>query len=188
MGDDPEKLLERLMEWKEKATKLYRLGDYELGSGMLRQVSFDIVRFKRARAFPRLVSSGGQPFVDNIAELIFITSLNAAHLDIIAHGGEATSPYVSIETRRSIIEHLLKAAKTCIKPGYWESDSIWKPTNVQLAKLHFRRATYLMLCEGISRSRSVLMHMKRALGYALNDSVLLEAQKNVVRWAGSEGR
>jgi hypothetical protein len=76
-----------------------------------------------ATAWDALVIRGGQVFVDNLAELLFVLSLNAAHAAIMENALRAANPMGTVNTSNmymTIIESYLDVATKCIQPGFWK--------------------------------------------------------------------
>tara|TARA_R110002003_G_scaffold141_18_gene12995 strand:- start:7022 stop:7465 length:444 start_codon:yes stop_codon:yes gene_type:complete len=140
-----------------------------------------------ATAWDTLVVRGGQVFVDKLAELLFVLSLNAAHAAIMAYGPRAANPMVTVnirETYKAVIESYLDVATRCIQPGFWEVGTTWTPTRVQLAKLHFRRAIEISTWGSIEETPAVLANIERAEHYAPNDPSIMEFKHTVMASLG----
>jgi hypothetical protein len=140
-----------------------------------------------ATAWDALVVRGGQVFVDKLAELLFVLSLNAAHAAIMAYSPSAANPMVTVKTRetyKAVIECYLDAATGSIQPGFWDEGTTWTPTRVQLAKLHFRRAVYLSTWGSIEETPAVLANIERAEHYAPNDPSIMEFKHAVMASLG----
>jgi hypothetical protein len=186
-GGEPQTIIKKLTDMKEDATKLFRSGNWEQASARWADATFEIIRMQSATAWDALVVRGGQVFVDKLAELLFVLSLNAAHAVIMAYSPSAANPMVTVKTRetyKAVIECYLDAATGCIQPGFWEEGITWTPTRVQLAKLHFRRAVYLSTWVGIEEAPAVLANIERAEHYAPNDPSIVELRDTVLERLG----
>ena len=181
-GSEPKKVVDKLLADKAEANQAYNSAHHERAAGMWANVGLKINRLWRSSSCDFLVSRGGQAFVDKLAETLFLVVLNAANALTQLYGPIATDvrvPQELRETRQTMVEYLLSAAQASVQPDYWNEGTTWAPSDVQLAKLHYRLATYNLFWGGPSNLAAVTHHIKKALEYAPNDRNILAMQEQI---------
>jgi hypothetical protein len=100
-GGDPNAIVDKLRAEKEEGTRIYKSGMHLRAGSIWAGVSADITRMQNSCAWDRLVACGGPIFVDNLAELLFLATLNAAQAVIGVYGDEVTGVQNQLKHQRS---------------------------------------------------------------------------------------
>jgi hypothetical protein len=132
----------------------------------------------------QLVSCGGQPFLDTLAEVQFTVCLNGAHIynttlamkPVPVHSSDPEAAVIF-----SVAARTYCLAEECLQPGFWRPGYTWRPSNTQLAKLRYRQTVYLRLEDDVSKMQLAIMAIKEAMDLLPHDKSISDEAAKVVR-------
>jgi len=119
-----------------------------------------------------LVIQGGEDFINTIAELHFLTTLNRIQCALKKYGPLMADPNNRTKAV-GMIDAPIVGAEVIMRAGYWKEGHTFRPSDTHLAKLRFRQAYFLRLAATTGHATSsspdgpVLVEALQAIGDAL---------------------
>jgi hypothetical protein len=172
-------VLNRTIELKELGNRLFCEGILDKACLAWQDAALEIDIIQRGTSWRGLVKKGGEPFVNQLAELYFLLRLNIVHLVLPRmEAGEFNAHLLAKDS----LEH----AEISLKQRYWGTAIEWQPTDAQMAKLRYRAAVYARLTDDPNNIETALRTISQAMALAPNDPMLEKEQRNILafrdRW------
>lgn len=153
-------MLKSLESKKDERIGFYRKGDLIQISMLWAEVSMKVASLRRGKSWDELQRTGGDSFIESIADLPFKTDLNVAQATIKVRDmtfsmlGKGRS---NLELQRDMAECGLKMSADAAAPGYWRDGYIWECFDVLRAKLLYRRAMCVRIWGTIDEAEDACM-------------------------------
>ena len=178
-------MLKSLESKKDERIGFYRKGDLIQISMLWAEVSMKVASLRRGKSWDELQRTGGDSFIESIADLPFKTDLNVAQATIKVRDmtfsmlGKGRS---NLELQRDMAECGLKMSADAAAPGYWRDGYIWECFDVLRAKLLYRRAMCVRIWGTIDEAEDACMFLRKALELVPDDPVMLQERRNLMKW------
>lgn len=181
----PDQVLKSLESKKDEGLGFYRKGDFIQASMLWAEVSMEVASLRRGKTWDKLQRTGGDSFIESIADLQFKTGLNVAQATIKVRdmtfrmlGKSRSNP----ELQRDMAECGLKMSADAAAPGYWRDGYTWECSDVLRVKLLYRRAMCVRMWGTIDEAEDACMFLRKALELVPDDPVMLQERRNLMKW------
>jgi hypothetical protein len=184
--NDPHSLIGSMKANKECGATLYREGRLIEAISTWAGDMHEIDRMRESASWDKLIKIGGEPWIDQIAELQCSLGLNTALASIVFWGPESKNESIALsfrETDRDLILVSLEKSSRCAEPGHWKEGYTWVCPTVLRAKILYRHALCIRLWGEIREAINAMEYIRAAMSLVPDDPVIRKEAEAIVRWA-----
>ena len=184
--DDPYSIIELKKESKDRGAQHYREGRHMDAFSAWGTSMHEIERMREGNSWNKLIEVGGEPWIDQMAELQCSLGLNSALVNIMLWGPDSKNASISLAVRQShrrIALISLTASIKCAHPGYWKEGYTWVCPPILQAKILYREALCMRLWGERWEAVNALELIRGAMSLVPNDPVVRKEAEAIVMWA-----
>jgi hypothetical protein len=176
---ESENAIQCVLQSKERGQQAWKAGDIYGAYNKWGEALIDLTRVHRGSSWSGLVQRDGDAFVNRIAEIYFLICLNAAQAALQLWKSSSSFPSYT-QADIDIFDNPSGRANLGMNPGYWREGFVWRPSDVQLAKLRYRQGHFARLIGGPFLGEA-LLHVEEAHQLLPGDSVILRERQTILQ-------
>jgi hypothetical protein len=180
--------LQYLTVSREIGLEAWKAGDHRRAFHAWNEGSLAGLRMRRGNSWPSLLTQGGEDFIDNLAQLHFLLTLNLIQY-ALKTWSVLLSKAESWSIGMSLIASPILGAEVIIRAGYWKDGHTFRPSDAHLAKFRYRQTRFMRLAAMIGDGGNMghfiagaLDCISKALQLLPNDPVLVKEQEDLLSW------
>jgi hypothetical protein len=184
--NDPYSLIGSMKASKECSATFYREGRLLAAFTTWVRDMHEIDRMRESTSWDKLIKIGGEPWIDQIAELQCSLGLNSALASIALWGPESKNVSIALsvrKTHRNLTLFSLYTSSKCAEPGHWKEGYTWVCPTVLRAKILYRQALSTRLWGEIWEAINAMECIRTAMSLVPDDPVIRKEADAIVRWA-----
>ncbi|KAI4687388.1 hypothetical protein J4E81_008238 [Alternaria sp. BMP 2799] len=185
--NDPHTIIKLMRKNKDRGVQLYREGRLMEAFSAWGTNMHEIDRMREGNSWAKLIKIGGEPWIDQMAELQCSLGLNSALVNIMMWGPDSKNESIPRAIRRSYRNLTLSCLETsakCIEPGQWKEGYTWVCPTMLQAKIMYRRAVCIRIWGDRLQAVYALELIRGAISLVPNDPVVRKEAEAIVMWAG----